>query len=129
MAASQAGEGSAAGTRRHSFFPFWPPFVGAFGGLLGGLVSDWLLRRTGNPRLARQGMTFATLLVCTGVAGAAYFVADPNLAVLLISIGTFCGMASGVSAYTIAIAYGGRHVATVFDRLHALARKEEPVHA
>jgi nitrate/nitrite transporter NarK len=97
---------------------FWPPFVGAFGGLCGGLVSDWLLRRTGNSRLARQGMTFVALVGCTGVAGAAYFVADPHLAVLLISIGTFCGMASGVSAYALAIAYGGRHVATVFATMN-----------
>jgi nitrate/nitrite transporter NarK len=97
---------------------FWPPFVGAFGGLFGGLISDWLLRRTGNTRLARQGMTFVALLGCTGVAGAAYFVADPHLAVVLISVGTFCGMASGVSAYTLAISYGGRHVATVFATMN-----------
>lgn len=97
---------------------FWPPFAGAFGGLSGGLLSDWLLRRTGNARLARQGMTFVALLTCTGVAAAAYFVADPNLAVLLISAGAFCGMASGVSAYALAIAYGGRHVATVFATMN-----------
>jgi nitrate/nitrite transporter NarK len=97
---------------------FWPPFAGAFGGLSGGLVSDWILRRTGNPRLARQGMTFVALLGCTGVAAAAYCVAEARLAVLLISIGTFCGMASGVSAYALAIAYGGKRVATVFATMN-----------
>jgi nitrate/nitrite transporter NarK len=97
---------------------FWPPFVGAFGGLFGGVISDWLLRLTDNSRLARQGMTFVTLLICTGVAGAAYFVANPHIAVFLISIGTFCGMASGVSAYAIAIAYGGKRVATVFATMN-----------
>jgi nitrate/nitrite transporter NarK len=97
---------------------FWPPFAGAFGGAVGGLVSDWLLRRTNNPRVARQGVSFAALLGCTGVAGAAYFVADPRLAVLLISIGAFCGMASGVSAYALAIAYGGKRVATVFATMN-----------
>jgi MFS family permease len=97
---------------------FWPPFAGAFGGLSGGLLSDWILRRTGNPRLARQGMTFLALLVCTGVAAAAYLVANAHLAVLLISVGTFCGMASGVSAYALAIAYGGRRVATVFATMN-----------
>src|SRR5207253_2478670 len=86
-------------TRDAGELAFWPPFAGAFGGLLGGLVSDWLLRRTENARLARQGMTFVALVTCTGVAAAAYLVADPHLAVMLISIGTFCGMASGVSAY------------------------------
>jgi nitrate/nitrite transporter NarK len=97
---------------------FWPPFAGAFGGLLGGVCSDWILRRTDNARLARQGMTFIALVVCTGVAAAAYFVADPHLAVLLISIGTFCGMASGVSAYALAISYGGKRVATVFATMN-----------
>lgn len=97
---------------------FWPPFAGAFGGVTGGLVSDWLFRRTGNSRLARQGMTIVALLVCTGVTAAAYFVADPHVAVLLISIGTFCGMASGVSAYTLAISYGGKRVATVFATMN-----------
>jgi nitrate/nitrite transporter NarK len=97
---------------------FWPPFAGAFGGLLGGLLSDWLLRRTGNSRLSRQGMTFAALVACTGVAGVAYLVADPHVAVLLISIGAFCGMASGVSAYALSISYGGRHVATVFATMN-----------
>jgi nitrate/nitrite transporter NarK len=97
---------------------FWPPFAGAFGGLLGGLLSDWLLRRTGNARLARQGMTFCALSTCTVVAACAYFVDDPRLAVMLISAGAFCGMASGVSAYALAIAYGGRRVATVFATMN-----------
>ncbi len=97
---------------------FWPPFAGAFGGLTGGLLSDWLYRRTGNSRLARQGMTFVALLGCTSAAGAAYFIADPELAVLLISIGTFCGIASGVSAYALAIAYGGKRVAIVFATMN-----------
>ena len=97
---------------------FWPPFAGAFGGLSGGLISDWILRRTGNSRLARQGMTLVALIICTVVAAAAYFVSDPELAVLLISIGTFCGMASGVSAYALAIAYGGKRVATVFATMN-----------
>lgn len=95
-----------------------PPFVGAFGGLLGGLLSDWVLRRTGNSRLARQGTTFVALLVCTGSALAAYFVSDPHTAVLLISAGAFCAMASGVNAYALAIAYGGKRVATVFATMN-----------
>ncbi len=97
---------------------FWPPFAGAFGGLCGGFISDWILRRTGNPRLARQGMTFVALAGCTGVAAVAYLVDNPQVAVLLISIGTFCGMASGVSAYTLAISYGGKRVATVFATMN-----------
>jgi nitrate/nitrite transporter NarK len=105
-------------TRDAGTLAFWPPFIGAFGGLFGGLVSDLLLWLTGNARLARQGLTFVVLVGCTSVAAAAYLVADPHLAVLLISIGTFCGMASGVSAYALAMTYGGKHVATVFATMN-----------
>ncbi len=96
----------------------WPPFAGAFGGLSGGFFSDWVLKRTGNSRLARQGMTFTALVICAIVALIAYFVDDPHIAVFLISIGAFCGIAGGVSAYSLAIAYGGRQVATVFATMN-----------
>jgi MFS family permease len=105
-------------TREAGELAFWPPFVGAAGGLCGGLISDWLLRRTGNARLARQGMTFVALLGCTGFGIAAYTVADPHRAVMLISFAAACGMASGVSAYAMAISYGGKHVATVFATMN-----------
>ncbi|MBA4190864.1 MAG: hypothetical protein C0467_22990 [Planctomycetaceae bacterium] len=99
-------------------FAAWPPFAGAFGGFFGGVLSDWLLKRTGNARIARQGMTFVALVICAVVALVAYFVDDPRIAVLLISVGAFCGMASGVSAYALAMSYGGKRVATVFATMN-----------
>jgi nitrate/nitrite transporter NarK len=99
-------------------FSSWPPFAGIFGGLLGGLVSDYILRRTGNSRLARQGMTLVGLVICTCLTAIAYFVNDTRIAVLLISMGAFFGMASGVSAYAMAISYGGKRVALVFATMN-----------
>jgi MFS family permease len=96
----------------------WPPFVGAFGGVLGGLFSDWVLKRTENPRLARQGMTFAALVLGTTVSLTAFFVSDPHIAIMLMSIAAFCGMAGGVSGYSLAISYGGKRVATVFATMN-----------
>jgi len=96
----------------------WPPLVGASGGLLGGLISDWLLRRTGNSRIARQGMTFVALCLCTSLAAAAYFATDARMVVLLLSLSAFCAMASGVSAYALAISYGGNRVAIVFATMN-----------
>ena len=96
----------------------WPPFAGAFGGFFGGVLSDWLLKRTGNARVARQGMSFVALVICAVVAFVAYFMDDPRIAVMLISIGAFCGMASGVSAYAMAMSYGGKRVATVFATMN-----------
>jgi len=96
----------------------YPPFAGALGGFVGGFLSEWLLRKTSNPRLARQGMSFVALVCCTTAAGIAYFIDDPRIAVIFISIGAFCGIVSGVSAYALAIAYGGQRVATVFGTMN-----------
>lgn len=96
----------------------WPCVGGMLGGLLGGSVSDWLLLRTGNRRLSRQGLAFVAMMMCTGLALAAYFVADPGWAVFLISLGAFWGYFGGVSGYSLAIQYGGRRVATVFATMN-----------
>jgi MFS family permease len=96
----------------------WPGVGAMLGGLLGGAVSDWILRRTGNRRLSRQGVAVAGMLACTGLALAAYTVADPVAAVAVISLGAFCGTFGGVSGYSVAIDFGGRRVATVFATMN-----------
>jgi nitrate/nitrite transporter NarK len=88
---------------------FWPPFAGTFGGFLGGVLSEWILTRTGSFRLARQGMAFVMTIVCTAAALGAYLVADSGIAVVLTSIGAFC-----------AIAYGGKRVAVVFGTMNMM---------
>jgi nitrate/nitrite transporter NarK len=40
------------------------------------------------------------------------------MVVLLLSLSAFCAMASGVSAYALAISYGGKRVATVFATMN-----------
>jgi sugar phosphate permease len=101
-----------------AWYAFWPPLVGAFGGVLCGLLSDWLLKRTGNPRIARQGMTFVLLVTGTVVALGAYLSTDPLTSVVLMCIANFCGMGGGVSGYSIAMSYGGKRVATVFATMN-----------
>lgn len=96
----------------------WPPLAGMCGGLVGGLFSDWVLRRTGSPRLARQGMAVGAMAVCSTVATIAYFTPDPRAVAGLLGVAGFCGMAGGVSGYAVAIAYGGKRVATVFGTMN-----------
>jgi MFS family permease len=96
----------------------WPPLAGMFGGLLGGVFSDWVLRRTGSARLARQGMAVGAMAVCSTVATVAYFTPDPRGVAGLLCVAGFFGMAGGVSGYAVAIAYGGRRVATVFGTMN-----------
>jgi MFS family permease len=95
-----------------------PLLAGMLGGLVGGIASDWLLRRTGNARLSRQGLACLLTTTCAAVASGAFFTADTNVAVLLISIAACCAYAAGVNAYAIAITMGGKRVAIVFATMN-----------
>lgn len=93
--------------------------VGALlGGLLGGISSDALLRRTGRRRLARQGIAVFGMSGCAVLITAAYFVESIPVAIGMTSLGTFLAAFGGVSGYTVAIELGGRGVATVFSLMN-----------
>jgi MFS family permease len=91
---------------------------GVLGSLAGGFFSDWLLQRTGNERLSRQGIAVFGMGSCALLILASYFVRDVNHSIALISLGAFCATFGGVSGYTVAIRFGGRHVATVFSTMN-----------
>ena len=88
---------------------------GCLWALAGGYVSDAILRRTGQRRLSRQGIAVAGMSVCAALFLAARTIDDPNLAVLLMSLGAFAATFGGISGYAVAIQFGGRHVGTVFS--------------
>ncbi len=88
------------------------------GSLLGGAVSDLVLKATGSRWLARSGVAGISMIVCAAFIGIAYFVQNPILAVLLISVGTFGSAVGGPCAYSITIDMGGRHVATLFGAMN-----------
>jgi MFS family permease len=95
------------------------PLMGVVGGtLVGGVVSDWVLNVTGSRRLARQGVAGISLAVCALLIFLAYPVADPWLAVGLISLGSFAAAFAGPCAYASTIDIGGRHVAPVFATMN-----------
>jgi MFS family permease len=91
---------------------------GVLGSLTGGFFSDWLLKRTGNARLSRQGIAVLGMGCCSLLIVSSYFVNDVNSSIALISLGAFCATFGGVSGYTVAISFGGRHVATVFSTMN-----------
>lgn len=91
---------------------------GVVGSLTGGFFSDWLLYRTGNERLSRQGIAVAGMASCSLLITGSYFVHDVNGSIVLVSLGAFCATFGGVSGYTVAISYGGRHVATIFSTMN-----------
>ena len=49
---------------------------------------------------------------------ASFFVSNVQGSIALITLGIFCATFGGVSGYTVAITFGGRHVATVFSSMN-----------
>jgi sugar phosphate permease len=88
------------------------------GSLSGGLVSDWLLTRSGSRRVGRQGVAVASQFACSLFVLLARPVGDAWSAVLLISAGSFCAAMGGPCAYAITIDMGGRYVAPVFSTMN-----------
>ena len=88
------------------------------GSLTGGFFSDWLLKRTGNARLSRQGIAFVGMTSCSLLIIVSYFIDNVNGSIALITLGAFCASFGGVSGYVVAISFGGRNVATVFSTMN-----------
>jgi sugar phosphate permease len=82
------------------------------GGVLGGLASDGLLRRTGN---RRQGLAVAGLSLCSVLVPISAEITSREVAAGVLTLGAFAAAFGGVSGYTVAIEFGGKRVATVFS--------------
>jgi ACS family glucarate transporter-like MFS transporter len=90
-----------------------PLLADVTGCMFGGVLSDAVLRWTGNQRLARQGLSAIALLMCAGLIFSAWFVAQPVMAVLIISAGMFCAATANPCLGATVMSLGGPHVATV----------------
>jgi sugar phosphate permease len=91
-----------------------PLLAVVLGAPLGGVLVDAIFNHTGSRRLSRQVVAIVAMLSCAVFIGLAYFVADALLAVLLISLGSFCAALGGPCGYTVTIDKGGNHVAPIF---------------
>ena len=95
------------------------PLIGIVAGsFIGGTISDFILARTRNRWLARSGVASISMLLCAAFILVAYFIDHPLLAVLIISIGSFCAAIGGPCAYTVTIDMGGRHTAILFATMN-----------
>ena len=72
-----------------ALFAALPLIFGTVGDTAGGVLSDQLLRRTGNPRVARNWQLFCCLLLAAATVVPAVIVASPILAVLFLSVSFF----------------------------------------
>jgi MFS family permease len=98
-----------------------PMIAGAVGCTLGGLLTDWLVRRTGSRRWGRRlpgllGKGGGALFLLAGAA-----VDDPVWAVLLISLSAFSSDLAVAAHWAVCTDVGGRFVATVFAIMNMMA--------
>ena len=91
-----------------------PLWGGVIGGTIGGLVSDFLLVRTGSRRIARQGLAAASLVGALILYGIAYVIPDVTLATVVFSVGLLVFFFSATCAYAITMDMGGRNLGVVF---------------
>lgn len=91
---------------------------GVIGSLTGGTVSDWLLMKTGNARLSRQGIAVFGMGACGALILFSLLATNVHVSIALIAAGVFCAAFGGVSGYTVAIQFGGRQTGVVFSAMN-----------
>ncbi len=95
-----------------------PLWGGVIGGTVGGLLSDFLLARTGSRRVARQGLACASLVGALTLYSIAYVIPDVTLATVVFSIGMLIFYFSATCAYAITMDMGGRNLGVVFGLMN-----------
>lgn len=97
-----------------------PQWAGVVGGIFGGAISDYVLRRTGRRRLARNGVAILSLLSCCTVYVLAYLIDNVYLAVVVLSLGAFLFTFSSPCAYALSIDIGGKYLPIVFGMMNMI---------
>jgi len=93
--------------------------VGALiGSIGGGMVTDWIWRRTGNLRLSRCGVGGTALASCGLLILAAWFVQGLYPAVALLALGSMFAAIAGPCAIAATIDIGGQRVPQAFGMMN-----------
>jgi len=95
-----------------------PLLAGVVGGPIGGMLSDWVLIRTGSRRAARQGVTIGSIVVALILYGLAFQAADVEGAMLWVSLGVFIWTFSSPCAYALTMDVGGRNLGVIFATMN-----------
>ena len=100
------------------FLNMLPLLAVVAGGMSGGALSDWALRKTGSPAIARKGMGAACLILCGLLVFWSMSITNTLAAVLVISLGSFFAAADMPCGTAIAMEMSGPHVGTVTATLN-----------
>jgi MFS transporter, ACS family, D-galactonate transporter len=95
------------------------PLAGVvLGGATAGTVSDFLLKRTGSKRIARQFLGAGSQFLSGTLILLAWLLHDPYQAVALLAVGSFVFSFGGCCAYTVTIDLSRPYVAPVFSTMN-----------
>lgn len=93
---------------RSGVYATLPLGFGAAGCLLGGVLSDWLVKRTGNLRWARRSIGMAAFALAAGGFGLAALARDPLAAVLCLALAQGAHDLSLSVSWATVVEVGGR---------------------
>jgi len=90
-----------------------PLLAGVVGDTVGGLATDWLLRKTGNAKLARRAVAITGLLGCCACIVPASLVQDPYAAIYLLTASGFFLECTIGPSWAVPMDTGGKYSGTV----------------
>ncbi|MFT7643962.1 MAG: ACS family D-galactonate transporter-like MFS transporter, partial [Pirellulaceae bacterium] len=91
---------------------------GLAGCIFGGMITDWIWRKTGSARFSRSGVGAVALGTCSILILAAWFVQSAVIAVGLLTVGVLFAAIAGPCAFAATIDIGGRRVPQVFGLMN-----------
>lgn len=113
-------EGRGLDDRAMGLFTPLPLLGGAAGGIVGGVLNDYLLRRTGNRRWARSGIAFTGKFVAAGLVLLSVQMADGRLAMVVLLAARCFGDWSLPTQWGTITDVSGRASGTVFGLVNAV---------
>jgi sugar phosphate permease len=90
-----------------------PLWAGVIGDTVGGLATDWLLKRTGNTKLARRAVAITGLLGCAVFIVPAAMTADAYVAVYCLTVSMFFLELTIGPSWAVPMDTGGKYSGTV----------------
>jgi ACS family glucarate transporter-like MFS transporter len=91
-----------------------PLWAGVVGSMVGGTLSDAVLRRSGSRGAARKGVAVGSLVVGTLCFLLAYPIGNVWLSTVIFSLGVFVTTFASPCAYALTMDISGKHLAIVF---------------
>ncbi len=84
------------------------------GSLVGGVLTDWIWRRTGNLWLSRSGIGTTFLFLSGVMVLGAYYAESLPFSMLFMCLGAMMASLGGVGAIAATLDIGGKHVSQIF---------------